>query len=83
MNFEQSIISAIETELPLELIDGCFFLYTQSLWKRLGEFGLIASYKNDQEFKGILRKIMALGFNLYREFGLTSTSITPRVSTVS
>ena len=95
MDFEQSIISAIETELPLEMIDGCYFHYSQSLWKRLGKFGLIAPYKNDQDFKGIIRKIMALDFlplqfvsgvffRITHEWiGSASTSIIPRISTVS
>ena len=35
---------------------------TLKVYGRVGEFGLIAPYKNDQAFKGIVRKIMALGF---------------------
>ena len=48
--FEQSIIS---------VVDGCYFHYTQSLWKRVGEFGLIAPYKNDKTFRDT---VMSLRF---------------------
>ena len=61
-DFEQAIIAAVEWEFPLAAIDGCYFHYTKSLWKRIGELGLIHAYKNDQMFKEIIRKIMALGF---------------------
>ena len=62
-DFEQSIISAIEVEFPLATINGCYFHYTKSLWKKVGAFGLIHAYRTDEEFKrNIIRKVMSLGF---------------------
>ena len=64
-DFEQSIISAIEVEFPQATINGCYFHYTKSLRRKVGEFGLIHAYRTDQEFKGnIIRTIMALGFDI-------------------
>lgn len=61
-DFEQAIITAFETEFPDARLWGCYFHFSQSLWRRIQELGLSAAYRNDRHLKLNLRKVMALGF---------------------
>ena len=47
---------------PFAEIDGCYFHFTKNLWKQVAEFGLIVGYRNNENLKTVIRKIMALGF---------------------
>ena len=61
-DFEQAIIAAVEIEFPHATIDGCYFHFTKSLWRKVSEVGLVVDYKNDDNLKNVIRKVMALGF---------------------
>lgn len=38
-DFEIALVSAIETELPHSSVKGCYFHFTQSIWRRVMELG--------------------------------------------
>jgi hypothetical protein len=62
MDFEQSIVTAVETELPRSRISGCYFHFTQSLWRHVQASGLASDYRTNEKLKKLMRKIMAIGF---------------------
>lgn len=60
-DFEVSLISALETELPQTRICGCYFHFCQSLWRKIQELGLARPYRRSRRVQRLSRKIMALG----------------------
>ena len=61
-DFEQAILSACETELPGSTVQGCYFHFTQNMWKKVQELGLSADYRTDERLRKCLRKFFALGY---------------------
>ena len=61
-DFEISLMTAIETELPNVVIRGCFFHFCQSLWRKVQELGLSVVYRQVRSVKNVVRKIMSLAF---------------------
>ena len=39
-DFEQSLIAAIETEIPNARLSGCYFHFGQNLWRKVQSLGL-------------------------------------------
>ena len=62
MDFEQALITAVETELPQTRVEGCYFHFSQSLWRHIQEVGLAHGYRHDERLQTLLRKVIALGF---------------------
>jgi MULE transposase domain len=62
LDFEVAAMLAIETELPNARISGCYFHFTQSLWRNLQVKGLTREYKFNRKLKKTVRLIMAMGF---------------------
>ena len=60
-DFEQALVSAVETELPNARIAGCYFHFCQSLWRKIQELGLANQYLRRRRVRRILRKFMAIG----------------------
>ena len=61
-DFEQSIVTAFETEFPNARVNGCYFHFAQNLWRKIQELGLAAAYRHNINLKRCLQKVMALGF---------------------
>jgi MULE transposase domain len=61
-DFELSIITAVETELPRTRIFCCLFHLRQSMFRKLTELGLRQAYKNDAVFRRLVSRIMSIGF---------------------
>lgn len=65
-DFEISLISAIEIELPAAQVKCCYFHFTQSLWRKFSGTGLVSAYRSQSRHGRRLRscvlKVMALGF---------------------
>jgi hypothetical protein len=61
-DFEQALITAIQTELPNTRIEGCYFHFNQSLWRHVKELGLTRAYRNHERVKKLIRKVMSIGF---------------------
>ena len=62
MDFEQALLSAVETELPNTVAEGCYFHFNQSLWRHIQELGLAREYRHDERLQQLLRKVMSIGF---------------------
>ncbi|KAI8495100.1 hypothetical protein Bbelb_270860 [Branchiostoma belcheri] len=62
VDFEVSLISAIEIELPHAAISGCYFHFCQSMWRRIQHLGLAGRYREDDRLRKFLRKLMAIGY---------------------
>jgi hypothetical protein len=61
-DFEQDLLVAVETELRHARISGCYFHFNQSLWRKVQNLGLAASYRQHRELKKVIRKVMAIGY---------------------
>ena len=61
-DFEQALITAVETDLPHAQVKGCYFHFTQNLWRRIQELGLAGPYHRDRDLRKCLRKVMAIGY---------------------
>lgn len=61
-DFELSIITAVQTELPNATIRACYFHLTQSLWRRVQDLGLSVPYRTRRQVRELIRKVMAIAF---------------------
>lgn len=61
-DFELALINAVETELPNGTISGCYFHFTQNLWRRVQELGLSGHYRQNHHLRRCIRKVMSLGY---------------------
>lgn len=61
-DFEQALLLAIESEFPNVRTAGCYYHFCQSLWRHLQELGLARTYRRNQPFRKLVRKVMATGF---------------------
>jgi hypothetical protein len=59
-DFEQSLITAIQTDLPRVHLSGCYFHFTQALWRNVQSLGLARPYR--QRLRKCIRKVMAIGY---------------------
>ncbi|CAF1941364.1 unnamed protein product [Rotaria magnacalcarata] len=59
-DYEASIITAVANEFPQAIHSGCFFHFTQAIYRRIQSLGLITSYSQDSDIRICCRKLMAL-----------------------
>ena len=52
----------METEFPRTSLRGCYFHFSQSLWRKLQQLGLTRAYRVDITLKRNIRKTFALGY---------------------
>lgn len=62
VDFERAAINAIQEEFPDVRIRGCFFHFTQCLWRNMQGAGLQQIYTEDANFALHLRQLAALAF---------------------
>ena len=62
INYELAIKNAHDVVFPGVDVKGCFFHFTQNMWKKLQENGLQARYQQDPAFVIEVRMIAALAF---------------------
>jgi hypothetical protein len=62
LDFEHGLILAVETEFPLARAAGCYFHFTQSLWRHVQEVGLAGIYKRNGRLRKLVRCVMAIAF---------------------
>lgn len=60
IDFETGMIAAIKTLFPESTVRGCFFHYTQAIWRAVKSRGLTQLYRNDKEVRKNIRRLMAL-----------------------
>lgn len=61
-DFELALHTSIETELPHARLSGCYFHYTQSIWRRVQELRLAVPYLQDHHLTRVIKKILAIGY---------------------
>lgn len=61
-DFEQSLIQAVQAQLPGAAISGCYFHFCQSLYRKVQELGLATAYVNDLPLQKAIRMLMGLGY---------------------
>ena len=61
-DFESGILSSVKIHLPNVEPLGCYFHYTQCVYRKTQNLGLVTLYKNTQTFQRTVRKIFALPF---------------------
>ena len=62
IDFENSLMIAVETEFPMTRICCCYFHFNQSLWRHVQQLGLSGEYRRSYTVGKIIQMIMALGF---------------------
>ena len=61
-DYERAIISAVETEFPNSTHKGCYFHFTQAVYRTIQKFGLSLCYKNDERMRMFSRYLMSTAF---------------------
>ena len=61
-DFELAVFNAVRAAFPNAQIGGCYFHFTQNLWRHTQELGLAAAFNRDANLKILLTHIYALGF---------------------
>ncbi|CAF1457948.1 unnamed protein product [Rotaria sordida] len=59
-DFESSLISIIRAEFPHAEHQGCYFHYTQAIYRHIQDLGLSAAHLQDEEIRFFCRKLMAI-----------------------
>ena len=62
VDFEQANINALKESFPGAHIQGCYFHFSQCIWRKIQSSGLQVKYQSDEEFSGKLRSLAALAF---------------------
>ncbi|CAF3034371.1 unnamed protein product, partial [Rotaria sp. Silwood2] len=80
-DFESSLVSIIPAEFPQAVHQGCYFHYTQAIYRRIQSLGLSTAYSQDEEIRYCCRKLMAIALLPIEEvensyYNLRSTSST-------
>ena len=61
-DFERAIIAAVETEFPHSSHKGCYFHFTQAIYRQIQKLGLSVPYKEDERLRLFTRYLMATPF---------------------
>ena len=61
-DFEIALWGAVQMEFPAAALSGCYFHWTQSLWRKVQDLGLAGQYRQNRQLRKLVRKAMALGF---------------------
>ncbi|CAF1374676.1 unnamed protein product [Rotaria magnacalcarata] len=59
-DFEETLAEVIKSEFSNSLYVGCYFHYTQAIYRNIQRLGLSSKYATDEETRNTCRKIMAL-----------------------
>ncbi|KAK0393224.1 hypothetical protein QR680_000105 [Steinernema hermaphroditum] len=62
IDFERAEVNAIRTIFPNTHIHGCYFHFSQSVWRNIQAHGMGTRYANDVAYNVHLRKFSALAF---------------------
>ena len=60
LDFERSAHNAVRTVLPTTRLRGCFFHYTQCIWRRTQKVGLASEYTENYGVQKVVRRASAL-----------------------
>ena len=60
IDYETAVQNAASTSFPGVTIKGCFFHYTQCIWRKVQDTGLVTSYRDDEEVHRLVRRAAVL-----------------------
>ena len=61
-DFELTLIQAVELQFPSTRIMGCYFHFSQCLWRKVQALGFATAYSSDATVKCFIHKTAALSF---------------------
>ena len=61
-DFELGLINALEMIFPNASLEGCYFHFTQCIWRRVQQSHLITSFRDDDVVRSLVRRLMAVAF---------------------
>ena len=61
-DFELPLVKSLELQFPSACIDGCYFHFTQCLWRKVQSLGLVEEYKEDGSIRQFIQKSAAIAF---------------------
>ena len=61
-DFELALIQAVELQFPSTRIMGCYFHFSQCLWRKVQALGFATAYSSDATVKCFIHKTAALSF---------------------
>ncbi len=62
MDFEQASINVVSTVFPDTEVKGCFFHFSQSIYRKILDLGQATKYRDDKNFNQAVRMLAALAF---------------------
>lgn len=62
VDFERAAMQEISAVFPEAEVHGCFFHFSQCIWRKIQQYGLATEYRDDAEFAAKLRYLPALAF---------------------
>ena len=62
VDFEIAVLNAIDTSFPGTNNKGCFFHFSQAIFRKIQSLGLQNRYKDDENFAHKVRMLAALAF---------------------
>lgn len=61
-DYEISIIEAVKDVFPAAEFQGCFFHFSQCLWRKIQNIGLVDEYKSNEEVRNTIKMCASLAF---------------------
>ena len=62
VDFEAALMAAITDEFPAADLHGCYFHFTQAVWRKIQFLGLVHEYAHNPSLMTACRRLMALPF---------------------
>ena len=62
IDFEKSVINCVSNIFPSTKIQGCYFHFSQSVWRKVQGLGLVKEYKTQESVRKWVKRIAALPF---------------------
>ena len=59
-DFEIALINAIKGQFPAVTFKGCFFHFSQAVWRKVQSLGLQEEYKTNPDFAKTVSKMLSL-----------------------
>lgn len=61
-DFELGLVNAIKAVFPYSIQKGCYFHFSQAIWRKIQIYGFVQQYKTYGDFYTTIRKILSLAF---------------------
>ncbi|KAG0436563.1 hypothetical protein DMUE_4159, partial [Dictyocoela muelleri] len=62
IDFEMAAYQAISKTFPDSKVGGCFFHFSQNIWRKIQKLQLTSIYKNENNFRKLVKMMCALSF---------------------